>query len=111
MVMWYQVFLPNTNNFQTDLFDSCMEFQVITLKDQSGTGSNGCKEVTPHSPDFQNLSFTYRYRLVLYPEHLFGGGECNFLQKDSPVISDTWFLDRKRNVFTMLCLGVFTLQA
>ena len=48
-VIRYQVFLSNTNNFQTDLFDLYMEpKKEIPLK-QKGPGNNGYEEVR-HTP-------------------------------------------------------------
>ena len=53
-VIFYQVFLSNTNNFQTELFDAEMgkkTFTVTCTPSRNGPGSYDNKGVTPHSPD------------------------------------------------------------
>ena len=44
-----------------------------TTPGQSGPASNGNKEITRHSPDFQNKSFIISYSLVSLTGHLFVG--------------------------------------
>ena len=57
---------------------------TITLS-HGGPGSNGNKEVTPHSPELQNWNLVTRYSLVSYPGHSFlvesrlSGGYCQYI--------------------------------
>ena len=57
---------------------------VTIISDQRGAGSNGNKQVTPHSPKFENLSLTTGYSLLSYPDHTW-------------ILSGEWRVCRKRS--------------
>ena len=69
-VIQFQLFLSNTNQIQTFIWQTDRTIAVITTLGLSGPGSNGNKGVTPHSPDLQNWNLTIGYNLVSYPKHI-----------------------------------------
>ena len=71
-VIWFQVFLSNTNDFQAYLFNPQREPKhIIPHKVQSGPGSNGNKRAATQTPDLQNWSLIIRHSFVSYSKNLF----------------------------------------
>ena len=66
-----QIFLSNTENFQTALFDPERERErtqtASTALGWNKLGSNAKEEVIPPPPEFWNWILTTRYSLVTYP--------------------------------------------
>ena len=70
--MWFQVFLSNSNNFQTDLFDFMMS--DTTSSNQSGPESYENERVTPYSPELEPQRWM-QFCVIPGPPHThtFGG--------------------------------------
>ena len=78
-VIWFQVFLSNTNNFQTKSIWPIYGILTGTITMcESGLGSNGNEGITPHSPELQNWSLTTKFNLVSHSGHSFLGWISSF---------------------------------
>ena len=71
-VLWFQIFLSNTNNLQIDLSDLYMDFfQLLPLQFRVNQGVTAIKEwiTLPKAPELET-----------HPGHLFRKGSFNSLQ-------------------------------